>query len=136
MGLQKSILSARFQAAPASSALRKGAGRGLWQMRIDDVSRLLTTNSTKERSEAISNKYVGAVHPHAVWATLEYNDVLAALFARLMLWPDPAALPAPAAANERAALLRELWSRFCLIFCKTYIIIVIYEQPTKLWGRK
>ena len=103
-GLQESNLSARFQATPASSALRKGAGRGLWQMRIDDVSRLLTTNSTKERSEAISNKYVGSVHPHAVWATLEYNDVLAAIFARLMLWPDPAALPAPAAVNERAAL--------------------------------
>jgi hypothetical protein len=76
-GLQESNLAARFQATPASSALRKGAGRGLWQMRIDDVSRLLTTNSTKERSEAISNKYVGSVHPHAVWATLEYNDILA-----------------------------------------------------------
>ena len=102
-GLQESNLSARFQAMPAESVVHKGAGRGLWQMRPDDVSRVLTDNSTRERSETSANKYVGSVNPHAVWETLEYDDVLAAIFARLMLWPDPAALPAPTVANEQAA---------------------------------
>jgi peptidoglycan L-alanyl-D-glutamate endopeptidase CwlK len=102
-GLQESNLTARFQAMPAASAVRKGAGRGLWQMRPDDVNRVLSGNSTRERSETAANKHVGSVNPHAVWATLEYDDILAAIFARLMLWPDPAALPAPAAANEQAA---------------------------------
>ncbi|MDR3012719.1 MAG: M15 family metallopeptidase [Chitinispirillales bacterium] len=102
-GLQESNLTARFQAMPASSAVRKGEGRGLWQMRVDDVNRVLVGGSTRARAETAANGYAGSVNPHAVWATLEYDDILAAIFARLMLWPDPAALPEPTGANERGA---------------------------------
>jgi hypothetical protein len=71
---QESGLTARYQAVPGGG---KGQGRGLWQLRPDDVNALLVGGSTRARAEAAAIRHVGSVNLHAVWATLEYNDVLA-----------------------------------------------------------
>ncbi|MGE8655122.1 MAG: hypothetical protein ACN6O8_00025 [Achromobacter sp.] len=48
-------------------------------------------------------------HPDAIYAALEYDDVLAAGVARLLLWTDPKALPTIGDADAGWALYLRTW---------------------------
>lgn len=94
IGLQESRLTHRRQIG--------GPARGLWQFeRGGGVRGVL--NHKASRSYALEVCDERGVKPtmDAVYSALEHDDVLAACFARLLLWTDPPPLPliphAPAA---------------------------------------
>lgn len=72
-----------------------GAARGLWQFeRGGGVKGVLThPSSAKLAAEVCRIRGVDATVP-AVYGRLHADDVLAAAFARLLLWTSPKALPA------------------------------------------
>jgi hypothetical protein len=87
IGLQESKCCARFQ--------RKGPARGFWQFEEGGgVKGVLTHHSTKEHASVVLNalSYAPATTTE-VYVAIAHNDVLAAAFARLLLWSDPSALP-------------------------------------------
>jgi len=103
IGLHESNLSHRYRVTALSDPMRKGDARGLWQFTTDMVRRVLNAASTKQRAEDLCRQYVGTLSIDAVWANLEFQDNLACQFARLLLLPDPAALPQPTEANGNTA---------------------------------
>ena len=73
----------------------KGPARGLWQFeRGGGVTGVLNHKSSASHAKAFAQKRVGSTSPDAVWQALEHDDILAAIYARLLLWTDPKALPA------------------------------------------
>lgn len=92
IGLQESRLTNRFQVITGGG---KGPARGLWQFeRAGGVRGVLEHSATKATAGAVC--LARQLQPDAanVWAALEFDDVLAAAFARLMLFSDPKPLPA------------------------------------------
>lgn len=72
----------------------KGPARGLWQFeRGGGVVGVLNHASSRELARRIAHDRIGATLSDAVWQALEHDDVLAGVYARLLLWTDPAALP-------------------------------------------
>lgn len=91
-GLQESRFVHRVQVTDNGP----GPAHGLWQMeRGGGVRGVLNHNA----SHALARRVCAArqVEPNslAVWERLPHDDVLAACFARLLLWTDPVALPGP-----------------------------------------
>ena len=87
IGLQESNLTHRRQIG--------GPARGLWQFeRGGGVAGVL--RHAASRDYALLACDIRGVQPVAdqVYQQLEHDDVLAAAFARLLLWTDPHALPA------------------------------------------
>lgn len=87
IGLQESRLTHRRQIG--------GPARGLWQFeRGGGVRGVLEHPSSKKLAAAVCE--ARGVEPIAsrVYEALEDDDVLAAAFARLLLWTDPKPLPA------------------------------------------
>src|SRR5690606_38323275 len=73
----------------------KGPARGLWQFeRGGGVVGVLTHAASRDQAKRIALEPIGSAGADAVWQALEYDDVLAGVFARLLLWTDPQALPA------------------------------------------
>lgn len=72
-----------------------GPARGLYQFESGGGVRgvLMHRSSARLAAAACEWRGVKAETPH-VWAALEHDDVLAAMFARLLLWTDPRPLPA------------------------------------------
>lgn len=104
IGLQESRLIHRFQIPQPQALNRKGPARGLWQFEAGGgVAGVMTHQSTTNAATAFARRFVGSTNNFAIWATLEYEDVLAAIFGRLLLWSDPRALPEPTLANAEAA---------------------------------
>jgi len=92
IGLQESRLTNRFQIVSGGG---KGPARGLWQFeRGGGVRGVLEHPATKASAGAVC--LARQVQPVAsvVWGELETDDVLAAAFARLLLFSDPRPLPA------------------------------------------
>lgn len=93
--------------------LGNGPARGLWQFeRGGGVAGVLRHPATKPLIlGAIERR--GLPHPDkpgaplAAWEAIERDDVLAAIFARLLLFFDPA--PLPADMGEAYALYRRTW---------------------------
>ena len=86
IGLQESRFEHRRQIG--------GPARGFWQFeRGGGVAGVLRFDGTLHTSRAVCA--ARGVRPVAadVYAALEHDDVLAAAFARLLLWTDPAPLP-------------------------------------------
>src|SRR5690606_15646346 len=72
----------------------KGPARGLWQFeRGGGVGGVLNHVSSRDMARRIAHDRIGATLSDAVWQALEHDDVLAGVYARLLLWTDPAALP-------------------------------------------
>ena len=91
IGLQESAFRSRWQILKGG---RKGPARGFWQFEQGGGVRGVMLHSTsrtlaRELCEARSVQYEQAT----VWHALERDDVLAAGFARLLLWTDPDPLP-------------------------------------------
>ena len=93
IGLQESKLMSRWQVLNGG---RKGPARGLWQFEQGGgVKGVLSHDATKDLATQACKRRGVAPVPAAVWGELEHDDVLAATFARLLLWTDPRTLPAP-----------------------------------------
>lgn len=90
IGLQESRLKHREQVVPNRKPGTRGPAMGLWQFEkgggVRGVLRHIVT-------KAFARKLVGNMDEEAVWLRLAEDDVLAAQFARLFLWPDPRPLP-------------------------------------------
>lgn len=73
--------------------LGDGPARGLWQFeRNGGVKGVMSHGATSTLAEKLCEaRNVNFIRTH-VWKALEYDDVLAAGFARLLLWSDPASL--------------------------------------------
>ena len=93
IGLQESALTHRYQVL---SGGRKGPARGLWQFeRGGGVKGVLSHPSTTKIANIFAVYHAGTAELGAVHARLEYDDILACAFARLLLYTDPRSLPQP-----------------------------------------
>lgn len=100
-GLQESRLSARFQKV-AGDPYAKGPARGLWQNERGGVQCVLSNQATREHAQILCAARKFPAEAGQVHAALEYDDILAAGFARLILWADPRPLPGVDADHESA----------------------------------
>lgn len=87
IGLQESRLTHRRQI--------RGPARGLWQFeRGGGVTGVLRHPASRDHAGRVCDARGVAPTPDVVYQRLEHDDVLAAAFARLLLYTDPARLPA------------------------------------------
>lgn len=92
IGLQESRLIHRAQILNNGG---KGPARGPWQFERGGGTRGVLRHDASHDNALILCKARNVVPDSAtVWAALEYDDILAAGFARLLLWTDPRPLPA------------------------------------------
>lgn len=92
IGQQESGFMARVQKLAGGG---RGPAHGFWQMeRGGGVLGVLTHPATKFIAAEICEKRGVAPNSQDVWDALEHDDVLAAVFARLLLWTDRLQLPA------------------------------------------
>lgn len=99
IGLQESRFSDRYQVL--NDPTKKGPARGYWQFeRGGGVRGVLEHNASEKLARMICEQRSVEPTPNAVWLALENDDVLAAAFARLLLWTDARALPPPADKHE------------------------------------
>jgi hypothetical protein len=102
IGLQESRLSYRFQKVP-NDPYAKGPARGLWQFeRGGGVVGVMAHRATKELAQDICRARSQSFDSVLIHARLEFDDVLAAAFARLLLWADAKPLPPVDADHETA----------------------------------
>lgn len=95
IGLQESRLVYRDQLEAGGRDTRPGPAMGLWQFeRGGGVAGVLDHRATEHYARALCRDRGVDPVPDAVWRRLEEDDVLAAGFARLLLWTLPQALPA------------------------------------------
>lgn len=94
IGLQESRFVHRVQ-MPLRKGMPPGPARGFWQFeRGGGVRGVLTHDaSTMLAHQALARREITSTS-HAAWAALATDDVLAAIFARLLLWTDAGPLPA------------------------------------------
>lgn len=87
-----------------------GPARGLWQFeRGGGVRGVLTHPASRDRARHVCDlRQVDAVAA-SVYNALETDDVLAAVFARLLLWTDSARLPAVGDAQGAWDLYTRTW---------------------------
>jgi hypothetical protein len=92
IGLQESRFTHRRQVG--------GPARSFWQFEQGGVRGVLEHASSRHAILLAleSLEYSAATDPSSIMLAIEHNDILAACFARCLLWTLPAALPGPAAA--------------------------------------
>lgn len=101
-GLQESRFEYRFQKVHGDP-YAKGPARGFWQFeRGGGVIGVCTHRQTKELAEAVCKARSVPFDSSLIHARLEFDDVLAAVFARLLLWADSKPLPDVDASHEDA----------------------------------
>jgi hypothetical protein len=92
IGLQESRLKYRYQ--KTTDPYTKGPARGLWQFeRGGGVIGVMTHRATKKLAEDICKARGVPFDSPLIHAKLEFDDILAAAFARLLLWADAKPLP-------------------------------------------
>lgn len=88
----------------------KGPARGLWQFEAGGgVKGVLNHDITSGMAKAVCNHFNVHPAPTAVWQALEGSDVLAACFARLLLWSEPGKLPQANQPEEAFSLYLKAW---------------------------
>jgi hypothetical protein len=91
------MLAIQLQEDPELLRVQKGCGaaRGIFQFeKGGGVKGVLNHPTTKRDADRVCELRQVFAHQSDVWNTLEHDDVLAAAFARMLLWTDPAKLPA------------------------------------------
>lgn len=102
IGLQESGLAHRRQVG--------GPARGFWQFEQGGgVRGVLQHPLSRPHALAVCEVRGIAPVPSAVYAALEHDDILAAAFARLLLWTDPAPLPAVGDVGKSWDLYLRTW---------------------------
>lgn len=92
IGLQESRFTHRAQVIDGGG---KGPARGYWQFeRGGGVTGVLRHPASRFWANSVCNARNIPAQPLNVWLALETDDVLAAAFARLLLFTDPTRLPA------------------------------------------
>ena len=92
---QEADFQHRWQIYDRSKPLAMGAARGLWQFeRGGGVKCVLTHERTRALAANVCRLRGISATVDAVYNRLHADDVLAAAFARLLLWSSPRALPA------------------------------------------
>ena len=87
-----------------------GPARGLYQFeRLGGVIGVMRHAATRVMAERLCAVREVEFASEAIWSALEFDDVLAAGFARLLLWSDPFALPAIDDAAGGWALYMRTW---------------------------
>ncbi|CAB3925121.1 hypothetical protein [Achromobacter ruhlandii] len=92
-----------------------GPARGFWQFEKGTrasrggVWGVYLHPASKDRLAALCKARSVSCDPDAIYAALEYDDVLAAGVARLLLWTDPKALPQIGEADAAWALYQRTW---------------------------
>ena len=92
-----------------------GPARGFWQFEKGSrasrggVWGVCLHPASKGHLAALCKARSVACDPDAIYAALEYDDVLAAGVARLLLWTDPKALPSVGDADAGWALYLRIW---------------------------
>ncbi len=102
IGLQESRLIHRRQIG--------GPARGLWQFeKGGGVRGVLEHPATQTLARSVCQARGVPATDAAVYTALEHDDVLAAAFARLLLWADPEPLPAVGEVQRAWALYLRTW---------------------------
>ncbi|CUJ21462.1 hypothetical protein [Achromobacter xylosoxidans] len=92
-----------------------GPARGFWQFEKGTrasrggVWGVFLHAASKDHLAALCKARSVACDPDAIYAALEYDDVLAAGVARLLLWTDPKALPAIGDGEAAWSLYLRTW---------------------------
>ena len=90
--------------------LGNGPARGLWQMeRGGGVLGVLQHPATRILARAVCERRNVASNSFAAWQMMEFDDVLAAAFARLLLWTDVLRLPPVGDVNGAWQLYLRTW---------------------------
>lgn len=72
----------------------RGPARGFWQFEHGGgVVGVMTHGASSENAQQVASDLVYPYESETIYNALEHNDVLAACFARLLLWTDPRPLP-------------------------------------------
>lgn len=98
-GLQESRLQYRFQKV-AGNPYGKGPARGLWQNERGGVFCVMTNRATDGHAKSLCKARGVLFDQVLIHERLEYDDILAAGFARLILWADPRPMPTVNADHE------------------------------------
>ena len=102
IGLQESRFKHRRQIG--------GPARGWWQFeRGGGVAGVLRHPASREHAVRVCDARGVAPVPEQIYQRLEHDDVLAAAFARLLLYTDPARLPAVGEVNASWDLYMRTW---------------------------
>lgn len=100
IGLQESAFNARRQGGRGTTP-GEGPARGFWQFeRAGGVAEILESEDTKEIIAPICRMFLFEPNRAVCHVAIETHDVLAACFARLLLWRDPRTLPSPIEADK------------------------------------
>ena len=86
-----------------------GPARGFAQFEVTGVKGVMKHHLTKGFAENILERMHYPFDPVVVHTALEHNDVLAAVFARLLLWTHPAPLPLQGEADKSWEYYLSLW---------------------------
>ena len=90
-GLQESELAHRVQIIDGGG---RGPAHGLWQFeRAGGVLGVLSHKASRAYAWRVCDARGVPADSRAVWERLEHDDILAAVFARLLIWTDPYKLP-------------------------------------------
>lgn len=74
----------------------QGPARGFWQFEVGGVSGVLRHRATRPFAEIVCRTLGYEPVPMVVHEAVEHHDVLAACFARLLLYADPRPIPTEA----------------------------------------
>lgn len=88
-----------------------GPARGFWQFETAGVAGVIRHPATRDHlSGALGTlRYKSTLPPALLQRALEDNDVLACVFARLLLWTLPQALPGSTNPDEGWRQYRDAW---------------------------
>ena len=107
IGLQESGFIARFQRT--SDPNIHGPAEGYWQNELGGVSAVMGNTVTRDLALSLCSSLGMPFDASQVHSALEHNDVLAAGFARLLLYADPHPLPDVDDANGAWATYLRCW---------------------------
>jgi len=100
-GLQESEFKHVYQKVHGNP-YAKGPARGYWQNERGGIFCVMTNPATREHAQAVCRARSVPFDQVLIHARLEFDHVLAAGFARLLLWADPKPLPGVDADHETA----------------------------------
>lgn len=102
--LPSGMNSARAQAMLIAIAMQEsrfehrrqvgGPARGFWQFEFAGVRGVQRHSTTREHISSVLRVLCYELEPQMSYVAIEHNDILACVYARLLLWTLPAPLPA------------------------------------------
>lgn len=109
IGLQESRFEHRYQVLNDPNT--KGPARSFWQAELGGgmVTGVMNHAASSAYARAAILEHGVEFKPRAVWLAIEYDDELAAILARLLLWTEPGMLPRVTAEADAWTLYLRAW---------------------------